>query len=132
MKKLFLIQLFLIIANVAIFAQTKVEVLYFKAELTCCKAGACNALESDIQTMVTENYKKGNVVFKEVKIADEANKELVTKYNAKSQTVVLVKYKKSKVAKTTDISTEVKQYVFDKDKTAFQTVFTTKVNELIK
>lgn len=132
MKKSFLIIVLLIVANITTFAQsTKVEVLYFKANLSCCRAKACNDLEADILGIVKSNYKNGNVVFKQIKIADEANKDLVLKYNAQSQTVILVKSNKNAIVKTEDISQQAKQYQFDKNKEVLESVIKTKINELL-
>lgn len=88
----------------------KAEFLYFKADLACCKAKSCNALEGDLKALVEKSYPKGDVVFKTVKISDEANKELVSKYNAKSQTCVLV-VKKKKTDLYYDLSDLVKKYM---------------------
>ena len=56
MKKLVL---FLLVASMAIsgtlFGQSNkrnVEVLYFKANLACCKATACNVLEGNIRSII--------------------------------------------------------------------------------
>ena len=92
MKRIILISLLAMLAiSGNLFAQSNkksVEVLYFKANLACCKAKACNALEGNIKSIIDKNYPNGNVNFKVVKLADEANKELVDKYKAQSQTVV--------------------------------------------
>lgn len=121
---------FLITVANTVMAQ-KVEVLYFKANLACCKAKSCNALSSEINYMVTTKYTDGSVAFKEVKLADTLNNALIQKYNAKSQTVILV-YKKKKKEKAVDVSDLVQQYLQDKNKEAFDAAFYAKVNALIK
>jgi len=95
--------------NIATQAQ-KAEFLYFKADLACCKAKACNTLEADIKALIEKNYPKGEVVFKSVKISDEANKDLVAKHNASSQTCILV-VKKKKGDIYYDMSDLVKKYL---------------------
>ncbi len=131
MRKKVLVTVFVLFFSILSYSQAKIEVLYFKADLTCCKAAACNTLEGDIKAMVEENYKSSEVVFKEVKISDAANAELVKTYDAKSQTVVIVKYKKSKVQKSENISQEVKQYAFDKNKDAFKKTLLAKIDGII-
>lgn len=109
MKKVFfLLSLCVVISSISL-AQ-KAEFLYFKADLACCKAKSCNALEGDVKAIIEKNYPKGEVVFKTVKISDEANKELVAKHSAKSQTCILiVKTKKGDL--TYDLSGLVKDYM---------------------
>ncbi|OIP02067.1 MAG: hypothetical protein AUJ97_06420 [Bacteroidetes bacterium CG2_30_32_10] len=99
MKKTIFLLTIAIFSGMMLFAQSKkssIEVLYFKANLACCKAKACNVLESDIQNIITKNYPDGSVKFTEVKLVDVANKDLIDKYNAKSQTVIIVKKTKKK------------------------------------
>lgn len=109
MKKILIVLVAALLYSFSSSAQ-KAEFLYFKAELACCKAKACNSLEGDIKTMLEANYPKGNVVFKTIKIADEVNNELVTKYNAKSQTCILV-VKKKKGDLYYDMSELAKKYM---------------------
>jgi hypothetical protein len=99
MKKIILLFAVIMLSGMMVSAQSNkgtVEVLYFKANLACCKARACNALEGDIQAIITKNFTDGSVVFRQIKLADTTNKALIDKYNAKSQTVVIVKGKKKK------------------------------------
>lgn len=109
MKKLMII-LSVILATSAIANAQKAEFLYFKADLACCKAKSCNALEGDLKALIEKNYPKGEVVFKTIKISDEANKDLVSKYNATSQTCILV-VKKKKGDLFYDLSDLVKKYL---------------------
>ena len=112
---------------VSVFAQTnKTEVLYFKAQLACCQANACNTLENDIKQIVTKNFPK-DVAFKQVALADENNKALVEKHKAKSQTVVLVNSKGA-----VDVSDIVRAYVRSSDKDAFEKALVAKIQESIK
>ena len=133
MKKTMLFALSMIV-SVMLFAQSgksKIEVLYFKANLACCKAKACNALEGDIQTIIQKNFQEKDVAFKQVKLSDEANKSLVEKYNAKSQTVIIVKAtKKGEVSK--DVSEIVQAYVKTQDKAALETELVAQVKEVKK
>src|SRR5574344_80463 len=78
------------IAKIGLFAQkNKVEVLYFKAQLSCCKAASCNKIENEIKDIIKKNFEGKAVGFKQVLLSDQANKALIEKYNAKSQTVIL-------------------------------------------
>ena len=134
MKKLILILTITLLTTITIFAQTaksSVEVLYFKANLACCKAKSCNVLEADIKDIIEKSYPTGNVVFKEVKLTDEANKALVEKYNAKSQTVIIVKKKKKKET-STDVSDIVQNYLKDQNKEKLKQDLLTKVDVKVK
>jgi hypothetical protein len=126
---LVLVSFFLIHAATAQKTASKVEVLYFKANLSCCQAKACNNLESTIKEIVEENFSSQEVIFKTVAIADEANASLVAKYNAKSQTVVMVNTKKNK---SLDVSDIVRQYLRDGDKTVFSKSLVEKAKTTIK
>lgn len=133
MKRKTFALLFLVALSIGLFAQGKkevVEVLYFKAELACCKARACNALEADVQKVVETNFKDQNVAFKEIKLSDSANAELVQTYNAKSQTVVIVTTKKKK-ATSSDVSDVVASYSRTRDYAAFEKQLTEKINETL-
>lgn len=109
MKKIILLVSICFSISILSYSQ-KAEFLYFKADLACCKAKSCNTLEGEIKAMIEKNYPKGNVVFKTVKISDEANKDLVAKYSAKSQTCILV-VKKKKTEVFYDMSELVKNYL---------------------
>jgi hypothetical protein len=130
MKKtgLFLVASMLI--GLATFAQ-KTEVLYFKADLACCQARACNALEGDVKAVVEKNFNGETVVFKEIKLADPNNKELIEKYNAKSQTVVIVTHKKKKET-FVDVTDIVRNYSRFKNKEELEKNFVAKINESMK
>lgn len=120
------------IATIGLYAQkNNVQVLYFKAQMACCKAAACNNLEAAVKGVVEKNFKGKNVTFKQVALADETNKALVEKCNAKSQTVVLVATKKKKET-TVDVSEIVRKYTKSGDKEAFEKELTDKINELLK
>jgi hypothetical protein len=108
----------------------KVEVLYFKANLACCKAKACNALEGDIKAIVEKNYTDGSVVFTEVRIADESNQDLVAKYDAQSQTVI-IRYKKGKKEKSVDVTEKVRKYAMDQDKTTLEKELLAIIDDLL-
>jgi len=136
MKKtiLFFMVAFLTISAGAAFGQSNkksVEVLYFKANLCRCKAGACNALQADVDSVLIKYFQNENIEFKVIKLADEANKELVTKFNAKSQTVVIVSTKRKK-ENVIDVSGIVANYSKSKDKVKFETEMKDKINEILK
>ena len=56
------------------------------------------------------------MVFKTVALTDEANKELVDTYNAKSQTLIILNNKK----KFVNLSAALAKYARDNDKTAYE------------
>lgn len=112
------------------FAQKTTEVLYFKANLGCCKARACNLLQCDVDSVVSKYFAKENVVFRVVSIADSANKALVEKYNAQSQTVILVQTKKKK-EKVTDLTPIVDAYKVSTDKAKFEEEMKAKITEAL-
>jgi hypothetical protein len=131
MKKIIVI-VALSIATMGLYAQKKsVEVLYFKAQLACCKAAACNNLEAEVNGIITKNFTGKNVTFKQVALADDANKALIEKHNAKSQTVVLVVTKKKEVT-SVDVSDIIRRYARSSDKAAFEKELTDKINEALK
>jgi len=127
MKKIVLFLVAFLLIGFASVAQ-KAEVLYFKAELACCKAKACDALEGDVKAVVEKNFTSEKVTFLEVKLTDESNKELVDKYNAKSQTVVIVtKMRKKETA--VDVSDIVRNYSRSQNKEEFEKELVAKINE---
>lgn len=130
MKKISLLVLALII-SVGATAQKPakgVEVLYFKAELACCQARACNNLENMTKTIIEKNFKSNKVTFKTIKLADEGNKSLVDLYKAKSQTVVLVNARKKK---TLDVSDIVRKFARHNDQTTFEEELVAKIKGII-
>jgi len=132
-KSILILVLAVLVSSFSAFSQKKgvtVEVLYFKATLSCCQGAACNALEGKIKTLVEENYQDQKVVFKEIKIADESNNQLVDKYSAKSQTVVIVKKRKAKET-FVDVSDIVSAYNTSKDEETFNNNFKAKMDEII-
>lgn len=107
------------------------EVLYFKANLCRCKAGACNALQADVDSVLIKYFQDENIQFKVIKLADQTNKDLILKYNAKSQTVVIVSTKRNK-ENAIDVSDIVANYSKSKDKVKFETEMKDKINEILK
>ncbi|MDA3818926.1 MAG: hypothetical protein PF590_00415 [Candidatus Delongbacteria bacterium] len=132
MKKLNVIILiaFMAIACTGFAQQNTGEVLFFKAELSCCKARACEQLEKDIKSMVEESFSDNELAFRSVKIADKENKALVNKYNAKSQTVVVVADKKGK-EKSIDISDLVARYQKTQNKEAVKKEIVDKIKTIL-
>lgn len=106
------------------------EVLYFKANLACCKARACNAAEADIKAVVEKNFPDGQVAFREVKLDDPANKEIIERFNAQSQTLIVMSNtkKKENIADCSDI---LKRYNNTKDKTALENELVEKITATI-
>ncbi len=130
MKKISLLVLVLII-SVGAMAQKPakgVEVLYFKAELACCQARACNNLENITKTIIEKNFKSNKVTFKTIKLADQGNKSLVDLYKAKSQTVVLVNARKKK---TLDVSDIVRKFARHNDQTTFEEELVAKIKGIL-
>jgi hypothetical protein len=114
-------------------AQTgkKAEVLYFKANLSCCQAKSCDALEGDVKKVIESKFSGKNVVFKEVKLSDAANAEMVKKFNAKSQTVVIVVNKNGKES-ISDVSKILKDYNLSKDYAKFEKDLMASINTSLK
>jgi hypothetical protein len=134
MKKTLLFIAIIMLSGIMLSAQSskeKIEVLYFKANLACCKARACNALETDIQTILQRNFADSSVVLKEIKLSDSANKALIEKYKAQSQTVIILKSKKKKET-SADVSDIVKTYVQNQNKEALEKALLAKINEVKK
>lgn len=129
MKKLLVISVTILMTLTVLAASPKkgVEVLYFKAQLSCCQARACNTLENDIKTLIAANFDTSKVTFTEVLLADEKNKALVEQYKAKSQTVVVVNAKKKK---TMDVSDLVRTYLRNGDKATFEKELIQKIKNL--
>jgi hypothetical protein len=128
-KVIFIFAIALILVGKTSYAQ-KAEVFYFKAALGCCQARACDALENDVKTFIESSFQNGDVVFRAVHLADQNNRELVKKYNARSQTVVIVKHgREEKITNASDI---VATYARNRNKPAFETAMLTKVNEALK
>jgi hypothetical protein len=94
-------------------------------------ARACNALEADVQKVITTNYPNGEVTFIEVKLADPANEALVAKYETKSQTVVIVKTKRGKQTHA-DVSAITREYLRTQDYSAFEKALVAKIEEIKK
>lgn len=112
-------------------SKKNVEVLYFKANLCPCKARVCNALQTDVDSVVQKYFAKENIEFKVILLADEANKPLIEKYKAVSQTVVIVK-KKGEKETATDISFIIKDYAMSRNKEKFENELKNKISESIK
>ena len=129
MKKLLLISVTILMTLTVLAASPKkgVEVLYFKAQLSCCQARACNTLENDIKTLIAANFDASKVTFTEVLLADTKNKALIEQYKAKSQTVVVVNAKKKK---TMDVSDLVRTYLRNGDKATFEKELIQKIKNL--
>jgi hypothetical protein len=134
MKKSAVVLIVVFLSGMMAFAQSskvKAEVLYFKANLSCCKARACNAVEAEIQGIVSRNYPGGNVLFREIKLAEDSNKALVEKYNAVSQTVVIVKKSKKK-EKSADVSDIIRKYNQNPDKEMLEKELKAKIDEFLR
>lgn len=129
MRKLSIMMVLLLIAFGAM-AQNgskKIEVLYFKANLSCCQARACQNLEMATKDIISKNFSADEVVFKTIALADEANKKLVDTYNAKSQTLIVVYSKKKKHL---DLSDVLAKYARNNDREAYEKELVAKIKEL--
>ena len=129
MKKLLVISVTILMTLTVLAASPKkgVEVLYFKTQLSCCQARACNTLENDIKTLIAANFDASKVTFTEILLTDEKNKALIEQYKAKSQTVVVVNAKKKK---TMDVSDLVRTYLRNGDKATFEKELIQKIKNL--
>ena len=108
-----------------------IEVLYFKANLACCKARACNALQADVDSVLIKYFANENIEFKAIRLADSANIDLVSKYNAKSQTVIIVT-KIGQDESSVDVSAIVKDYARTSNKMKFEEEMKKSIAEAIK
>ena len=68
-----------------------------------------------------------DIQFKVIKLADEANNDLIAKYNAKSQTVVIA-INNNKKENSIYVSDIVTKYSRTKDKARFEDGMKTKIN----
>jgi anti-sigma28 factor (negative regulator of flagellin synthesis) len=118
MKKLMLLMVVTIFAVTTLTAQ-KAEVLYFKANLACCKARACAGLQKEVQGIIEANFTAKDLVYKTVQLEEAANKQLVEKHKARSQTLVLV-VKKRRGETVVDLSDLVRKYQRDRNKADFE------------
>ncbi len=130
MKKTLAILFLTLFVGLAASAQ-KAEVMYFKADLACCRAAACNSLESDVKAVIESNFKNGDIKFSSVKLSDETKKALIEKHNATSQTVVIVA-KNSRDETVVDVSDIVRNYSRNRDKATFEKELLAKVAECTK
>jgi hypothetical protein len=134
MKKTIVFLLAVALSAGFVFSQSKnskAVVMYFKADLACCPARACGTLENDVKAIVEQNFKDGNVVFNQIRISDPANAELVKKYEAKSQTVVVVVSKKKAIS-SVDATNLVRDFRMNQDKAAFETAFVKLIKDSMK
>lgn len=121
----------LLTMSVAFGQKNATEVLYFKAQLACCKARACTALQTDVDSVLIKYFSKEKIALRVVALADEANKALIDKYNAQSQTVILVRTIKKKEF-ATDLTPIVQAYKQSNDKAKFEQEMKAKIEEVIK
>ncbi|MFO7868972.1 MAG: hypothetical protein R6U95_06720 [Bacteroidales bacterium] len=122
---------FLVISGIAFAQSAQTEVLYFKADLPCCPARACNRLESNIQSLIEKNFPNGNVVFREVKISDTIHAELVEHFDAKSQTVVIVRDRFLLKDVELDISDIVAQYARSRNREEIEAEIVQKIQSVL-
>ncbi len=109
--------------------ETEVEAMYFKANLACCKARACNALQADVAEAVSKYSDEKIVSFKVIKLSDKDNKELVDKYDAKSQTVVIYNKEEDKAI---DVTSIVNKYKRDRNKQQLEKELKKKIDEILE
>ncbi len=122
-----MVTLLLAVGAMAQTSSKKIEVLYFKANLSCCQARACNNLETVTKDIIANNFSADDVAFKTIALADEANKNLVDTYNAKSQTVIVINNKKKKHI---NVSAALAKYARDNDKAAYEKELIAKIKGL--
>lgn len=101
--------------------------IIFSAAIFLLTNFVLKAQTADISTIISENF-DNTVSFEVIKISDATNANLVSKYRAKSQTVIIEKYdKKGKFVEFIDISAEVKTFAYNKDKVAFTEILKNKI-----
>mgnify|MGYP005845648613 CR=1 FL=1 len=132
MKKIFLVFLFsFAILCLAQSQKSSIELLYFKANLPCCKARVCNMLQTEVDSVIIKYYPDKNIKFHLVLLADEENKALIEKYKASSQSVWLVKTKKNKEI-ATDLTPIVSDYKKHWDKQKFEAEMKAAIEKTLK
>lgn len=123
MKRISLFMMVALIAiSTAVFSQSKnksVEVLYFKAKQCACKSMTCNALEDQIKALIEKDFSGEIIEFKRVWLNEKENEALIAKYNAESQTVVMVTTKKNKET-VTDLTEVVHKFSLDRNQEEFE------------
>jgi len=134
MKKVVVLLALSILTIGASAQKSTVQVLFFKAQLCHCQAAGCNKLEADTKKVTEQNFKGGNVTFKEVLLADSANKPLAEKCDALYQavTVTLILTDSNNKETSVDVTNIVRTYAVTGDKKTFEKDFTGKINELLK
>ena len=131
-KTILMLVLAMIIVPMASMAQQKkgrIEVLYFKANLACCKARACNALENEVKKIINQNFDKEFVTYHQIKLTDTTNNAIIKKYHAKSQTLVIV-YTKRKKEKSLDASSLLRDFVATRDTARLKSDLISRINEI--
>jgi hypothetical protein len=111
--------------------QTKAEVLFFKADLSCCMKKSCDAFATKVEQIIKKNYPEGNVIYKEVRLSAKENEELVKKYNAVNETVIVVVTRRKKVIEL-DVTDMVAEYKKTDDADKFEKDFTAIINKNTK
>jgi len=132
MKTRILILVIALFASLSIYAQKNkgsVEVLYFKAQLACCQAKSCNVLENDLKTIIQNNFSK-KVKFKEIKLNEPKNDNLIKKYSARSQTVIVISTKKGK-EKSLDLTNIINEYKKNSDLENFEKQIIEKIKSIM-
>ncbi len=126
MKRLFAL-IFFVTGIITMANAQKVEMLFFRGELTCCAARACNALEEDLKELIRTKFPNGSVVYRTIGLTDESNAELVKRFNAKNQTVVVVKGSSYE-----DLTGIVAAYSRNKNKPLLENEVAEKINKILK
>ncbi len=132
MKTRILILVIALFASLSIYAQKNkgsVEVLYFKAQLACCQAKSCNVLENDLKTIIQNNFSK-KVKFKEIKLNEPKNDNLIKKYSARSQTVIVISTKKGN-EKSLDLTNIINEYKKNSDLENFEKQIIEKIKSIM-
>jgi len=132
MKKLLLLSISILL-TLSLYSQknSSAVVMYFKADLACCPARACASLEKDVQSVIESNFKNSQVVFKAVKLSDAENAEIVKKFNAKSQSVVIVIKNKKKMTNV-DATSIVAEYSRNRNKETLEKELVKLINDNLK
>ncbi|MFW5852155.1 MAG: hypothetical protein ACOCWB_08025 [Bacteroidota bacterium] len=122
---------FLAISGIAFSQSAQTEVLYFKADLPCCPARACNLLENNLQSLIEKNVPSEKVAFRVVKLSDTTHAEIVEHFDAKSQTVIIVKDRFLLKDVEIDISDIVAQYARSRNKEEIETEIVQKIQSVL-
>lgn len=122
--------LFLVITGLLFSGQLhsqNVEVLYFRADLGCCQARACQFFSGQVKEAVEQNYDNNKVAFRVVRISNPDNSDLVQEHNARSMSLVVVN---TANGKSEDVSEAMAEYRRNRDMDKLEEALINAINQV--